>query len=230
MTPLYYYKARIYHPTLGRFLQTDPVGYKADLNIYAYVGNDPYNKTDPTGMEPKDDPCYYSGCSRIVLNDPGRGSDSSSIDDSLSAFTSIDTQGNPQGDNPLAGTSYLMVGGAALAGATAIAGTAAVASLATKEVATAVIPAVANPKLANIVRDLYKGAKTAKPIGTGSTADAIRNELATGLATGGKFHLQKGAEYIRAIDSWLSKNTSASFYDRLVANSIRNDLLNALGK
>ncbi|CAG4902157.1 RHS repeat-associated core domain-containing protein [Paraburkholderia gardini] len=47
---LYYYKARMYSPTLGRFLQTDPVGYADDLNWYAYVGNDPVNLTDPTGM------------------------------------------------------------------------------------------------------------------------------------------------------------------------------------
>ena len=26
---MYYYKARIYSPTLGRFLQTDPIGYEA---------------------------------------------------------------------------------------------------------------------------------------------------------------------------------------------------------
>ena len=48
---LYNYKARFYDPALGRFLQPDPVGYDDGMNMYAYVGGDPVNRRDPTGLQ-----------------------------------------------------------------------------------------------------------------------------------------------------------------------------------
>ncbi len=49
-TGLYYYRARYYDPSIGRFLTEDPLGFGAgDVNFYAYVGNNPINANDPSG-------------------------------------------------------------------------------------------------------------------------------------------------------------------------------------
>ena len=63
---LYHYKARIYDPALGRFLQTDPIRNKDDFNLYTYVGNDPLDKTDPTGQWAGIDDAIAIGAGALV--------------------------------------------------------------------------------------------------------------------------------------------------------------------
>jgi RHS repeat-associated protein len=53
-TGLYYYRARYYDYYIGRFLQTDPVGYDDGLNLYIYVGNNPLEWVDPWGLKAGD--------------------------------------------------------------------------------------------------------------------------------------------------------------------------------
>jgi RHS repeat-associated protein len=47
---LYFYRSRYYSPELGRFLQTDPIGYFDSNNLYQYCGNNSINFTDPLGL------------------------------------------------------------------------------------------------------------------------------------------------------------------------------------
>ena len=50
-TGLYYMRARYYDPILGRFISEDPISFAGgDVNLFAYVGNNPINFVDPWGL------------------------------------------------------------------------------------------------------------------------------------------------------------------------------------
>jgi RHS repeat-associated protein len=48
---LYYFRARYYDPIMGRFLQTDPMGYADSMNLYQGFNMNPVNFIDPFGKQ-----------------------------------------------------------------------------------------------------------------------------------------------------------------------------------
>jgi RHS repeat-associated protein len=57
---------RDYDPTLGRYVEADPIGLGGGSNLYGYVGGNPVNLVDPEGLAPKDSR-YQVKCGRCIL-------------------------------------------------------------------------------------------------------------------------------------------------------------------
>ena len=50
-TGLYFYRARYYKASIGRYISEDPIGFNGGVNLYEIVTDDPINNTDPTGED-----------------------------------------------------------------------------------------------------------------------------------------------------------------------------------
>lgn len=50
---------RDYDPSIGRYIESDPLGLRGGINTYAYVGNSPQVRQDPLGLCDNDYSCHY---------------------------------------------------------------------------------------------------------------------------------------------------------------------------
>ena len=104
---LYAVRNRWLHPTLGRWMSRDPIGYLGGINLYAYCGNDPTNCVDALGLGPCDDDIPQSKNLTIAnpnpAGQPGNigGSPTSPISAIYSPAAATLVTGFPATDSPL---------------------------------------------------------------------------------------------------------------------------------
>jgi RHS repeat-associated protein len=169
----------------GRFVSADPAGnFVADpgspqsWNLYSYAWSNPLQYFDPSGLA-----CIYSGSGDT--GDPNNYyDDDTGAQSCADAFASPPEQVNVNDTyswlDALSFSSWTSYGNTQVAGVGLLGTT-----------GSNFLQNVTNIKLQNIISNLYRpGAQ----IASGSTMDAIRNEIATGLQTGGKWHSLKGFE------------------------------------
>jgi len=205
-TGLTHLGARQYDPTTGRFLQTDPANL-ATGSTYAYADNEPTAATDPSGLGSQGT-FGVVNLSWIAGAFDAASDGYYSVRDARRALLEWETR------HP----GFLT--GVQIAAFVGTGGDAADVDLPT--------PVVENPRLQNVVNDLYKGVSNPDRVGNGTTADAVRSEAETGQPTGGTFHTQKAQQYSNALTKLLSGGT-LNPRDRIVAQSLLDDLQAALG-
>ena len=197
---LYHYKARVYDPIIGRFLQTDPVGYQTDPNLYLYVGNDPLNHADPDGR-------CYPVCTMLIGAGVGFAFETGVQlfmhhgDVSKVSWTTVAVA-------TVAGGAVGLTGGAA-AGVVALTGTTGAAAVATVAIPTATVAATGaavttmvgnqaegRPIPEHVLRNAAVAAVTA-PVG-GRAGDAAVGAFERSVTRGGGEVLTSGRAAIQS--------------------------------
>jgi len=236
-------RAREYDPTVGQFLTIDPVVDRT-REPYAYAGNNPIQNVDHTGERycpASGGPCFEDPVPTAEqIASRYREQVQQMCNEQMWAAAidrNLTLSGYPQWlEGFLRGYMYwapaIKATGALAVGLQGGVFEGRVGGTAPRPALSDVLPTpqVSSPKLQNIINNLYSGTTNPTRVGTGTTADAIRSELITGEPTGGKFHTIKGNESINGLNNWLARNPDASYADRLVAQSLLDDLRNALGE
>lgn len=78
---------RAYEPSLGRWLNRDPIGERGGVNLYGYVGDNPVNRVDPLGLSAQTQPIPTFPIFTIPIDSPANNTLSNALTHGLDALS-----------------------------------------------------------------------------------------------------------------------------------------------